>query len=814
MRFTAYPYDFEYKLEQDQVYVYSYCKLSDGQKAIIKQRHDVFFYAAVDNIDREKFKDRLTNLTVSHASNTARVLKHEPVLLELNGKIKPFFKIYANYPQAVPVLAKQIQDWGVECFEKDILFIHRYLRDVNLVPMAEVEVEGDFDHRTKIITAKTIRPSSNQSSTALTKAWKILALDIETYSTKNEVDPQKNPILMVGLYGPDFEKVITWKKFDTEDPCIEFVADEKELLEKTAYYIRQVDPEILAGYFSDGFDLPYINTRCAITKADFKIGHSRLIVRTSSAGKTSEVKLNGIIHLDIYRFIRYIFGLDLKVESFSLDTISEKLLGQKKLSVNLDQLSLAWDNNQPELEQFCRYNLHDAKLTHLLSEKLLPEMMEFVAITGLPLFDVTRMRFSRLVESYILKKAAGKKIIAPNRPADAEITERMNKSIQGGFVYEPQPGLYNDLVVFDFRSLYPSIISSHNLGPESLNCNCCTATAANLVPGKPYWFCQKHRAFLPSLLEELISRRIEIKKQIKLAAGQEKAVLEAQSYALKILANSFYGYLGFYGSRWYSLESADSTTAYARHYIQDTMLKAQQNGFELVYGDTDSLFIQLNGQTVAAAAAFMDKINLCLPGKMELNLEGYFPRGIFVSVKGQDKGAKKKYALLRDDGSIKITGFEMVRRNSSALAKEAQQAVLSLVLRDQGKQALWYVRSVVKDLKKGLTPLEKLVIKTQITRELSKYKVVGPHLHVARRMIAQGQPVTLGMVVKYIVSRGSGLVRERAKLPHEIKEGEYDYDYYINHQLIPAVSGILATAGYTEEEIFKESSQQGLKGFM
>ena len=119
----------------------------------------------------------------------------------------------------------------------------------------------------------------------------------------------------------------------------------------------------------------------------------------------------------------------------------------------------------------------------------------------------------------------------------------MEESIKGGFVFEPTPGLYKDIAVFDFRSLYPTIIISHNIGPEGFQCECCRD---NKVPTKEeYWFCTKKK-FLPSVLKEIIDRRTEVKKQIKnVKDDKEKTRLEAKSYALKILANSFYGYLGY-----------------------------------------------------------------------------------------------------------------------------------------------------------------------------------------------------------------------------------------------------------------------------
>ena len=446
-------------------------------------------------------------------------------------------------------------------------------------------------------------------------------------------------------------------------------------------------------------------------------------------------------------------------------------------------------------------------------------MIEFTSIVGLPTFDVIRMRFSKLVESYIMKRAMEFGVVAPNKPENTEISQRMDESIQGAFVYEPTPGLYKDVVVFDFRSLYPTIISAHNLGPEGLKCSCCADEHQARVPGKEeYWFCLKEKKFLPAILEQLIMRRAEIKKEIKEAKKKNEniSLLEARSYALKILANSFYGYLGFYAARWYSLESAASTTAYARNYITTTITKAQEKGFKVVYADTDSCFLLLEGKTMDEALGFMAEINETLPEQMELELEGHYPRGIFVGLKGGDQklvGAKKKYALLRKDGSLKITGFETVRRNWSPLSKEVQKKVLELVLQEKVQEALKYVKDTIKELRVGKMPLDRLILKTQITRELSSYSSFAPHVKVAQEMKQKGEIVDAGTIISFIIVKGKGLIRDRAKIPSEVSAGEYDAEYYVDHQLIPAVSSIFAVLGYNEEAVFKESSQTGLGKF-
>ena len=152
-----------------------------------------------------------------------------------------------------------------------------------------------------------------------------------------------------------------------------------------------------------------------------------------------------------------------------------------------------------------------------------------------------------------------------------------------------------------------------------------------------------------------------------------------------------------------------------------------------------------------------------------------------------------------------------MRRNWSPLAKEVQQHVLQEVLKGNEKEALIYVRDVAKKLKEGKIPLKQLILKTQLTRPVDKYTSVGPHVSVAKQLIAQGKKVGPGSIIEYVIAKGSGLVRERAKIPDEVEN--YDINYYLKQQLLPVVSSIFAVLGYSEDDIISESSQQGLGKF-
>jgi len=820
MEIKFFPLDFEYRLKDGNVYMYLYSKLEDGSRVCVIHEHRPFFYVSIEGINTTELELRLKGLKVENRGEAAQVIELEEVERELLGKKKKLWKIFANYPQAVPLLAGEIQSWGLECFEKDILFVHRYLRDVGIMPMTLVVAQGEFIDEPRLRIPAFLATDVHQESLESVQKLRILAVDIETYALKKEILPQKNPILMIGLYGVDelgqeFKKVLTWKKFPHTLEYLEVCDSETQLLQRFRDIVLEYHPDILTGYYSDVFDLPYIKVRAQKLGVQLDLGADHSELEVSEKGvRESKSSITSMVHVDVFQFIRNIFGKNLKTGSFSLDAVSEELLGYKKQVVNLDELGPSWDSNSERLADFCAYNLHDAYLTAQLCRTLLYDMIEFTKIVGVPVFDVIRMKFSRLVENYILRRGMEYNILAPNKPQDAQISQRRQESIQGAFVFEPTPGLYKDMVVFDFRSLYPTIISAHNIGPEGFRCDCCKLVGK--VPEKEeYWFCTKEKKFIPLVLEELILRRADVKRMAReaQARGEDTKIYDARSYTIKVLANSFYGYLGFYGARWYSIECAASTTAYARNYIKQTIEKAREFGFEVIYADTDSCFVLLGDKELADAKDFMQEVNSHLPGKMELEMEGYYPRGIFVAIKGTEKGAKKKYALISKEGRVKVTGFESVRRNWSLIAKEVQKKVLELVLNDKVDDALVYVKLVVQEMKRGLVPLHKLIIKTQITRELGGYASVGPHVAVARRMVERGEMVVPGMVVEYVIVKGPGIIRERAKLPSEVGEGEYDADYYLNNQVIPAVSSIFLVLGYTEDQVFKDDSQTGLGKF-
>jgi DNA polymerase Pol2 len=445
---------------------------------------------------------------------------------------------------------------------------------------------------------------------------------------------------------------------------------------------------------------------------------------------------------------------------------------------------------------------------------MLPNMIELVKIVGIPIFDIPRMGYSQLVEWYIIRQAPNFNEICLERPHYDEVKKRRTQTFPGAFVYEPKPGLYKDIAVLDFRSLYPTIIASHNISPGTLNCECCVRKEIAPTDEGKYWFCKKKKGFIPTIIEDLITRRMRIKEMMG-KEGKKDPMLVAREQSLKVLANSFYGYLGFFNARWYSIESARSVTAWGRYHIKQVIEKAEKEGFRIVYGDTDSVFLTLDGKKTDDAVKFVDMVNTNLPGVMELEFEGYYPSGLFVSAKAGEAGAKKKYALLNDKGEIEIKGFETVRRNWSFIAKDVQKEILKIILKENDpEKAIKYVKNVISDIREHKVPVDKLVIRTQLRKDIGEYAAIGPHVAAAQLMKKKGIAVGPGSLIKFVIIKGKGRIRDKVKLAEDTNQDDYDPEYYINNQIMPSVNRIFDALGIEKDELSGRGDQKKLGSFI
>lgn len=693
--------------------------------------------------------------------------------------------------------------------ENDINFTTRYIIEKKLTPLSWYKVSGDiitseeFDGINKILEVDLVMKADSISllKEQLKFEPKVLAFDIET----DELEIGKGEILMLSVYSKGIKKIITHKSNDSKDFILK-VKNEKEVLEKFIEIIKKENPDIITGYYSDSFDLPYLKSRAEKNKVKLSIGLDGSQPKTSG-GMNPKVKISGRVHVDLLKFISSAYSQYLQSETLGLGDVSSELLGETK---KLHEFKHSSKLSKNEWETFFEYNLHDSYLTYELFMKVWPDMMEFSKIMEEPLFNTSRDGMSNNVENYIIHNLSKYDEIIEQKPSHEEISKRRSLSkYEGAFVLEPTPNLYKDVVMFDFTSMYASVIVSYNLSKSTfLERKSSNSIDVEISKNKKIYF-SKTKGFFPDILENIIKLRRQYKEEYK---KNPSPILKARSNAFKLLANAAYGYQGFFGARYYCREAAAATAALARKSIKDTIKKIELSNYKVIYSDTDSIAFLQGKNSKTDVMKILDKINKELPGIMELELEDFYKRGIWVTTRGGEIGAKKKYALINEKGKLKIRGFETVRRDWCNLARELQNKVLEKILNEGNeKSALAYTKEVINKIKDRKVTKGSIIIKTQLKKSLSDYKAVTPHVTIARKMLAKGMPVNAGMLIQYYIAESSdkkALTRDRAVFPDENKN--YDIDYYLSKQILPAVENIFQVFGLDMSDIIKGTKQKTL----
>ncbi len=290
---------------------------------------------------------------------------------------------------------------------------------------------------------------------------------------------------------------------------------------------------------------------------------------------------------------------------------------------------------------------------------------------------------------------------------------------------------------------------------------------------------------------------------------QEWKQLNERQGAIKILANATYGMYGFAGARWYCRECAESAAAFGRHHIQEVIKNAENAHFQVLYSDTDSLFVTCPN-IEKQAKTFLAQTNKKLPGIIELDLQGMYKKGLFVPQKIGGYTAKKRYVLLDTKGNFVIRGLETVRRDWCDIAKKLQRDVIELILTGKEKEAVNEVRKTIERVVKRQIDIKEIALRTQLGKELEEYKQIGPHVMVAQKLKKAGHIVRQGMVLSFVITQGKGSISERAKSTDMVTKDDYDVEYYINNQIIAVALRVLSVLGYKESDF----TEEGLKKFV
>ena len=543
-----------------------------------------------------------------------------------------FIKLSFNHPQDVPKYRDKIWDLDSvkQLREHDIPFYRRYLIDNGLVPMAELELEGELIESFETIDSDDdsleILKLSESPKTANTdfQQFRMMSFDLEVRNPHGMPNPNEDEIIMIGIdSNVGVRKVISTKGDEFEnDPemyFIEKVDSEKEMIESFIRTVKENNIDIIIGYNSDVFDFPYLKDRAKLWGLDLDLGVDGSSIKFIRRGFNNAATFKGLLHVDLYLVMRRYMSLD----RYTLERVYFEFFGEEKIDVPGDRIYEFWDNGGRELKNLFKYSLDDVVSTLKIAQETLPLNLELTRIVGQPFVDVTRMATGQQAEWYLVRKAYEVDEVVPNKPNMTMKNIKERGSNSGGYVKEPEIGLHENLVQFDFKSLYPTLIISKNISPDvlvkdNLSYNAKFEDFEDYETGydeidnlkeeemssaidddEEYYISPEHffkfkkepQGFIPSALEDILNERFAVKNRMKATDDPIlKKSLDVQQQALKRLANTMYGVYGFLRFRWYSFECAQSITAWGRQHIKKAMKEAEDYGFKAIYADTDGFY--------------------------------------------------------------------------------------------------------------------------------------------------------------------------------------------------------------------------------
>ncbi|HEV8674553.1 MAG TPA: DNA polymerase II [Methylomirabilota bacterium] len=748
-----------YRLASGRPEVHLHAVLESGEPAvIIDDRPAPYFFVHAGDAD-----------TVRRLAPEACV---EPTdLATFAGQ--PVARVEVGVPSDVPPLRARLAGAGVECLEADLRFAYRYLIDRGL--RGAFSVEGPFEPRPgvgRVYRNPTVAPAD------FTPRLRVLAFDVET-----SLDGQR--LYSIAVAGAGGERVFLVGRGPVSGPA-EVVAAPDERAAVTAFlaHVRAADPDVLTGWNVCEFDvgvLLRIAHRHGLRLTLGRTTDEAVIRRDQTFTREPRVILAGRQMLDGLSLLRSAF---VRLDDYRLETAARAILGEGKL--------FGPDHRGAEIERTYRedparlvaYNLHDARL-----------VLDILARTGLVELTVRRslltgMQLDRVgaqiaaVDSLYLGALRARGRVAPSVRAGAG-TEAV--TIVGGLVLESVPGLYRNILVFDFRSLYPSLIRTFNIDPLTyLPPEAAAARPAAAVIRTPGG--AAFRRDEPGILPELVARLADERAR----ARQAGDAVGAQ--ATKILMNSLFGVMGASASRLFSPAVANAITTAGQHVIRLAADAVAQQGHRVIYGDTDSLFVDIGepdpARAAARGAALRDAIardvaaaitrEFGSQSHLELRFEKVYARFFMPEVRGGEAGSKKRYAGLVGD-ALELVGLEAVRRDWSQVARRFQRELLGFVFHDQ--PVADFIRAFVSDLRAGRYDAE-LAYRKAIRKPLEAYtKTTPPHVQAARKQA--GVP---GRIVAYLMTQAGPESVDEATAPP-------DYEHYISQQLRPIADQVLRFLG-------------------
>jgi len=615
---------------------------------------------------------------------------------------------------------------------------------------------------------------------------KLVSLDIETtaqgdlYSIALEGCGERQ----VYMLGPP-------NNTDAVDFKLDYCETRAQLLERLNQWLATHDPDAIIGWNLVQFDLRVLHEHAKRLNVPLLLGRGDEPMAWREHGSRNHyfAAAAGRLIIDGIEALR---SATWSFESFSLENVAQTLLGEgKDISTpyqRMDEINRMFAEDKPAL---ARYNLKDCELVTRIFEKteLLKFLLERASVTGLPA-DRNGGSVAAFTHLYLpLMHRQG--FVAPN------LGDKPPQASPGGFVMDSRPGLYESVLVLDYKSLYPSIIRSFLIDPVGLIEGLKHPDDSESVEGFRGARFSRTRHCLPSIVARVSEGREEAKREHNAPLSQ----------ALKIIMNAFYGVLGSSGCRFFDTRLASSITMRGHQIMRQTRALVEAQGYEVIYGDTDSTFVWLGSAHSQADAsrigrALVQHVNAWwrthlhdafgLQSALELQYETHFTRFLMPTIRGAEEGSKKRYAglVVRADGSEEMVykGLETVRSDWSPLARQFQQELYQRIFHRQPHQD--YVRDYVRRTLNGELD-ELLIYRKRLRRQLDDYeRNVPPHVRAAR--LADDYNDRLNRPRQY--QRGgwiSYVISVNGPEPLEVRQAPIDYDHYVTRQLQPVADAIL-----------------------
>jgi DNA polymerase-2 len=686
--------------------------------------------------------------------------------------------LYTRQHRQAMDLEKRLRAAGVDVYEGDVRPPERYMMERFIT--APVWFGGTPD-ATGVLCDAQMKPAPDYRP-----QLKLVSLDIETtaqgdlYSIALEGCGERQ-VYMLGP--PNNNSAVDFK--------LDYCDSRAQLLERLNHWLATHDPDAIIGWNVVQFDLRVLHEHAQRLNVPLMLGRGDEPMAWREHGSRNHyfAAAAGRLIIDGIEALR---SATWSFESFSLENVAQTLLGEgKDISTpyqRMDEINRMFAEDKPAL---ARYNLKDCELVTRIFAKteLLKFLLERASVTGLPA-DRSGGSVAAFTHLYMpLMHRQG--FVAPN------LGDKPPQASPGGFVMESRPGLYESVLVLDYKSLYPSIIRTFLIDPVGLIEGLKHPDDSESVEGFRGARFSRTRHCLPSIVARVSEGREEAKREHNAPLSQ----------ALKIIMNAFYGVLGSSGCRFFDTRLASSITLRGHQIMRQTRELVEAQGYEVIYGDTDSTFVWLGSahsqeDATRIGQALVQHVNdwwrehlhtvYGLQSALELQYETHFTRFLMPTIRGAEEGSKKRYAglVVKGDGSEQMVykGLETVRSDWSPLARRFQQELYQRIFHRQPHQD--YIRDYVRRTLSGEWD-ELLIYRKRLRRPLDDYeRNVPPHVRAAR--VADEYNDRLGRPRQY--QRGgwiSYVISVNGPEPLEARQTPIDYDHYVTRQLQPVADAIL-----------------------